>query len=74
MGHVTLNKNRNEELTMPIVHIEMLEGRTQEQKDALVKDVTDAIVKNTGANKENVHIVISDMSKGNYAVGGVTKK
>lgn len=59
---------------MPIVHIELLEGRTQEQKDAMVRDVTEAIVKNTGAQTENVHIVISDMAKGNYAVGGVTKK
>lgn len=59
---------------MPIVHIELIEGRTQEQKDAMVRDVTDAIVKNTGAQKENVHIIISDMVKGNYAVGGETKK
>lgn len=58
---------------MPIVHIELLEGRTQEQKNAMVKDVTEAIVKNTGATKENVHIIISDMAKGNYAVGGETK-
>lgn len=58
---------------MPIVHIELLEGRTQEQKNAMVKDVTAAIVKNTGAQTENVHIIISDMEKGNYAVGGVTK-
>lgn len=68
-----LIKKENES-KMPIVHIELLEGRTQEQKDHLVKDVTEAIVKNTGAQRENVHIVIRDMEKGNYAVGGVTKK
>ncbi|MGO2082347.1 2-hydroxymuconate tautomerase [Vagococcus sp.] len=65
---------KENEAKMPIVHIELLEGRTQEQKDHLVKDVTEAIVKNTGAQRENVHIVIHDMEKGNYAVGGVTKK
>ena len=58
---------------MPIVHIELIEGRTAEQKEALVKDVTEAIVKNTGAQTENVHIIISDMPKGNYAVGGKMK-
>lgn len=57
---------------MPIVHIELVEGRTQEQKNAMVKDVTEAIVKNTGARKEAVHIVITDMEKGNYAVAGET--
>ncbi|MBO0476307.1 4-oxalocrotonate tautomerase [Vagococcus sp. DIV0080] len=58
---------------MPIVHIELLEGRTQEQKNALVREVTDAIVRTTGAKEEAVHIVIQDMEKGNYAVGGKTK-
>lgn len=58
---------------MPIVHIELIEGRTAEQKEGLVKDVTEAIVKNTGASEENVHIIISDMKKGNYAVGGKMK-
>ncbi|MDT2780422.1 4-oxalocrotonate tautomerase [Vagococcus fluvialis] len=59
---------------MPIVHIELLEGRTQEQKNEMVKEVTEAIVKTTGANRDAVHIVISDMEKGNYAVGGKTKR
>ncbi|MBO0427688.1 4-oxalocrotonate tautomerase [Vagococcus fluvialis] len=58
---------------MPIVHIELLEGRTQEQKNEMVKEVTEAIVKTTGANRDAVHIVINDMEKGNYAVGGKTK-
>ena len=58
---------------MPIVHIELLEGRTQEQKNAMVKEVTEAIIKTTGAKEEAVHIVITDMEKGNYAVGGKTK-
>lgn len=58
---------------MPIVHIELLEGRSQEQKNEMVKEVTAAIVKTTGANEEAVHIVITDMEKGNYAVGGKTK-
>ncbi|MDT2815605.1 2-hydroxymuconate tautomerase [Vagococcus carniphilus] len=57
---------------MPIVHIELLEGRTQEQKNEMVKEVTEAIVRTTGAKEEAVSIVISDMSKGNYAVGGKT--
>ena len=30
---------------MPLVHIDLIEGRSPEQLKALVKDVTDAIVK-----------------------------
>ena len=31
---------------MPFIHIEMLEGRTREQKEALVKEVTEVVSKN----------------------------
>ena len=33
---------------MPLIHIELIEGRTQEQLKNLVADVTDAVTKNTG--------------------------
>lgn len=55
---------------MPFVHIELVEGRTAEQKADLVKDITEAVTKNTGAPEENVHVIIEDMKKSNYARGG----
>lgn len=36
---------------MPIVHIDLIAGRSQEQLKNLVKDVTDAVSKNTGARR-----------------------
>jgi len=39
----------------------------------MVKDVTAAIVKNTGAPPEHVHDVLNEMAKEHYAVGGVLK-
>ncbi|MCQ6281797.1 2-hydroxymuconate tautomerase [Bacillus sp. EB600] len=56
---------------MPIVTIKMLEGRSDDQKKALVEKVTSAVVETTGANVEAVSIVIEEMQKTNYAVGGV---
>ncbi|KRN03755.1 MULTISPECIES: 2-hydroxymuconate tautomerase [Holzapfeliella] len=58
---------------MPIVHIDLIEGRSPEQLKGLVKDVTEAIAKNTGAPQENVHIVLNEMRKDNYSVGGTLK-
>lgn len=55
---------------MPFIHIELVEGRTAEQKATLVKEVTDAVVKNTGASKESVHVILNEMKKSNYAKGG----
>lgn len=58
---------------MPIVTIKMLEGRSDDQKKALVEKVTSAVVETTGANVEAVSIVIEEMKKTNYAVAGVRK-
>lgn len=56
---------------MPIVTIKMLEGRTDEQKKALVEKVTEAVVETVNAKREAVTIVIEEMSKNHYATGGV---
>ncbi len=58
---------------MPLVHIELIEGRSQEQLKNLVKDVTKAVVENTGAPAEHVHVGLNEMQKDRYAVGGVLK-
>jgi 4-oxalocrotonate tautomerase len=55
------------------VTIKMLEGRSDDQKKALVEKVTSAVVETTGANVEAVSIVIEEMQKTNYAVAGVRK-
>ena len=48
----------------------MLEGRTDEQKRALVEKVTAAVVETTNAPIENVVVFIEDMPKNHYAVAG----
>ena len=56
---------------MPIVTIKAVEGRTIEQKRGLVKDITEALVKNFNAKREAVTIDIVDMSGENLAKGGI---
>ncbi|KYG90182.1 2-hydroxymuconate tautomerase [Metasolibacillus sp. FSL H7-0170] len=56
---------------MPIITIKMLEGRTDEQKRALVQEVTEAVSKTVNAPKENISIIIEEMSKNHYANAGV---
>lgn len=55
---------------MPYVHIELVAGRTLEQKINLVKDVTAAVVKNTGAPSERVHVILNEMQPENCATNG----
>ncbi len=54
---------------MPVVIIEMWEGRTVEQKKQLVAGITSAFVK-IGTPSEAVHIIIKDNPKHNWASGG----
>lgn len=56
---------------MPYVTVKMIEGRTEEQKKALVEEVTKAVSKTVNAPVENITVFIEEMSKNHYAVGGV---
>lgn len=58
---------------MPFVHVELIEGRSQEQLEKMVEEVTEAIHKTTDAPKENIHVIINEMKKGRYAQGGKMK-
>jgi 4-oxalocrotonate tautomerase len=58
---------------MPTITIKIVEGRTVAQKRGMVKDVTDAIVKNLGCKPSAVRIDIQDVKKENAADGGVLK-
>jgi 4-oxalocrotonate tautomerase len=60
-----------EEKEMPYVTVKMLEGRTDDQKRALVSKVTDAVSETTGAPKENITVFIEEMSKNHLGVAGV---
>ena len=56
---------------MPIVQVELLKGRTVEQKRAMIEKVTAAICETTNCPAETVSIIIREMEKENYAHAGV---
>ncbi len=58
---------------MPFVHIELKEGRSEEQLTKMVEEVTEAVSRTVGAPKENIHVIINEMQKDRYAQGGKWK-
>lgn len=56
---------------MPTIRIELFEGRTDEQKRACAKAVTEAVTKTLGGSADAVDILFFDMQKRNWATGGV---
>ena len=55
---------------MPTIRVELMEGRTLEQKKALVQALTQACVETIGSKAESVDILLFDIAPGNWATGG----
>ena len=55
---------------MPSYHIEMMEGRTLDQKKRLVEAITRVTVEVLGVKPESVDILIADIQRENWATGG----
>src|ERR1700749_4522929 len=56
---------------MPEVYVHAIEGRSKDQKRALIKDITDAVVKNFGVTADAVLVEIVETSRDNKAKAGV---
>jgi len=55
--------------SMPVVVVEMWEGRTSEQKEKLIKAVTKAF-EEISVKPESLHIIIHDVPKINWGTRG----
>lgn len=55
---------------MPLVQINMLAGRTPEQKEALLKAVTDAVHDSIGAPLPSIRVWINEMPHAHYMAAG----
>lgn len=55
---------------MPTYHVEMMEGRTIEQKKKLVAEITRVSVDILGGEASSVDIIITDIKRENWATGG----
>lgn len=60
---------------MPFVHIELVEGRTREQKAAMAAEITETIAKHAGAPKSAINIIFTDLPEGSlYQDGQMREK
>ena len=56
---------------MPTIRVELMEGRTPEQKKELAAALTEATVKTLQCKPEAVDVVMSDIKRHDWATGGV---
>ncbi|MGB5792868.1 2-hydroxymuconate tautomerase [Poseidonibacter sp.] len=59
---------------MPIATINIIEGRSHEQKEKLIVKVTQAIHEAIDAPEANVRVIINEMPKQHFGIGGQSVK
>jgi|TARA_B110000438_G_C15392951_1_gene469871 4-oxalocrotonate tautomerase len=55
---------------MAIVTVTLLEGRNQEVKERVIKGITDVLTKELDPNPQHIRVILNEVSRGNYGVGG----
>ena len=57
---------------MPLIQATIMEGRTQEQKEAFYQGVTQVVVETLNVKPEQVRVVLNEVPKTHWAIGGVS--
>ncbi len=55
---------------MPIIHVEILAGRSNEVKQELAEQLTEAVVKTLGVLPEKVRVLLHEVEREHWFVGG----
>ncbi len=56
---------------MPLVEISLLAGRDDQMKEDIIREVTDAVVRTSGAPPDAVTVIIRDVPRTDWARAGV---
>ncbi|HHQ45545.1 MAG TPA: 4-oxalocrotonate tautomerase [Candidatus Altiarchaeales archaeon] len=57
---------------MPVVRIDLWQGRSPEMKEELIVKVTDAVCESLEVQKEDVFVILNEVSKDNWGMHGKT--
>lgn len=56
---------------MPVVTVQLWTGRSLDEKRALVRAITDAMVEHAGARPDALHVILDEVDPQNWGLGGV---
>jgi 4-oxalocrotonate tautomerase len=68
----TTKRKEKKETIMPEITVSMAAGRTDEQKAGMMRDITQALIKNLGVDADNVVIQINEAPLTHKMKGGKT--
>ncbi|MEH7226572.1 4-oxalocrotonate tautomerase [Bacillus sp. JJ1566] len=56
---------------MPIISVQMLEGRPKEKVAELIHNVTNTVSETLGADKETIRVIVTEIPKTHWGKAGV---
>lgn len=59
---------------MPIAQLYIIEGRSDEQKEALIQEVRNAMARSLDAPLERIRVIITEMPKQHFGIAGQSAK
>jgi len=59
---------------MPFAQIQIMEGRSEDQKRAVIEKVTAALVEAVGAPIDSVRVIITEIPKAHWGIAGKSAK
>lgn len=59
---------------MPIAQLYIIEGRSDEQKEALIQEVSEAMSRSLDAPLERIRVIITEMPKQHFGIAGQSAK
>lgn len=59
---------------MPVIQIHVMEGRSDDQKETLIYELTQAAVRALDAPEHTVRVMITEMPKQHFGIGGQSAK
>ena len=57
---------------MPIIHIQVLEGRSKETIKSLIAGVTDTVAKELDSPKDRIRVLVSEIPGSHWGIAGVS--
>jgi len=55
---------------VPLIQVTMVQGRTVEQKHALIRSLTDAMHQSTGTPRDRIRVAIYEITADEWGIGG----
>lgn len=58
------------EMNMPLVQITIMEGRSDEKKERMIKEVSEAVSNSLDAPMENIRVLINEIPSSHWGIAG----